>query len=56
MDTNERGIVSRLSNFAAQPFSSQMDIWGWFLFLGLLTVFAFAWTRILNIIVTHVRA
>ncbi len=54
-NNNERGFVSRLSNFAAQPFSSQMDLWGWALFMGLVIVLAFAWTRVLNIIVEHVK-
>lgn len=58
MDTtnDKRGFVSRLSNFAAQPFSSGMDLQDWVLFTGLLIVLVFAWTRVLNIIVSHVRA
>ncbi len=51
---SERGYVSRLSNWSAQPFNSQMDLWGWVLFTGLIIIVAFAWTRILNIIVEHV--
>lgn len=58
MDTtnDQRGFVSRLSNFSAQPFSSQMDLWDWVLFTGLVIVMVFAWTRVLNVIVSHVRA
>jgi hypothetical protein len=49
-----RGFVSRLSSFTGQPFSSQMDLTGWVLFLGLIIVVAFLWTRVLKIIVEHV--
>lgn len=50
-----RGFVSRLSSFTGQPFSTQMDLTGWFLFVGLLFVAAFIWTRVLNVITEHVR-
>lgn len=48
---NGTGTVSRLSGWAAQPFSSQMNLWGWFLFTGLIIVIAILWTRVLRHII-----
>lgn len=45
------GVVSSLKHWASQPFSTQMDLWGWILFTGLILVVAGLWTRILNHVV-----
>ena len=42
------GYVSRIKQWAAMPFSSQMSVTGWFLFLGLIIVIAYLWTRVLR--------
>jgi hypothetical protein len=38
------------ANFWKQPFNSQGSAGNWFLFIGLLLVIIFAWTRILKFI------
>lgn len=41
-------ILVNLKNWAAQPFSSQMDLTGWFLWTGLVLVLIVAWTMIIH--------
>jgi hypothetical protein len=45
---NGNGYVSRLGNWAHQPFTSQMNLGGWFLFTGLILILAWFWTRVLR--------
>jgi len=45
------GVFSRIAAWAQQPFKSEMDLGGWVLFVGLIIILAFAWTRVLNHIV-----
>jgi hypothetical protein len=40
-------LVSGFKSWAAQPFKSQMDLFGWTLFVGLLIIIVILWTRIL---------
>lgn len=47
------GVISSLKHWASQPFSSQMDLWGWLLFTGLLLIAAAIWSKILGHIVTE---
>jgi hypothetical protein len=48
---NGNGIISRLGNWAAVPFSQNMSLGGWFLLTGLVIISAFFWTRVLRHIV-----
>lgn len=45
------GFITAMKNWAKQPFSSQMDLWGWILFVGLLLVIAAMWGKVLNHVV-----
>jgi len=44
-------MLQRVQNWLAKPFSSEMDAWGWALFVLFLIVIAFLWTRVLKTIV-----
>ena len=33
-----------------EPFDSEGDVWTWFLFIGMLIVIIFAWSRVLRLI------
>ena len=48
---NGNGVISRLGNWAGQPFSQSMGIGGWVLFTGIVIIAAFFWTRVLRHIV-----
>jgi hypothetical protein len=43
---------SAFKDWLAQPFSADMDVWHWFLFLGLIFAIAFAWGLVLREIAT----
>lgn len=43
-------MLDRVKNWLAQPFTTQMDAWGWSLFVLFIMVIAFLWTRVLKII------
>lgn len=45
---NGNGVVSRIGNWAAQPFSTSMNLGGWILFTGLIIIIAYLWTRVLH--------
>lgn len=47
-DAQNRGLVSRLGAFVAHPFSQQMDLISWMLFVSLVVIVAFGWTRVLK--------
>lgn len=38
------------ANFWRQPFNSQGSGWNWILFIGLILVAIFAWTRVLRFV------
>jgi hypothetical protein len=42
------GLISRLTAWAAQPFSEQMDIWNWVLLTMLVVTVSFAWSRVMR--------
>jgi hypothetical protein len=42
------GTLSGVSNWAAQPFKSNMTALSWVLFLGLVICASWAWTRLLG--------
>lgn len=42
---NGNGYVSRISNWAHQPFTSKMSIWGWILFTILIASVAVLWVK-----------
>lgn len=42
------GVFERFKSFYKQPYQSQMNVGGWFLFIGLLLVLSLAWKMILR--------
>lgn len=42
------GVISRIKSFIAQPFTQQMDLTNWILFLIVIITIAFLWTRVLQ--------
>lgn len=48
---NGNGVISRIGNWAAQPFATDMGLGSWFLFVGLVLIIAYFWTRVLRHIV-----
>ena len=47
----EDGFVSRVKGWIAHPFTSDMSILNWALFVGLVLIAAFFWTRVMSHIV-----
>ena len=45
---NDKGYISRMTNWAQHPFSTQMDLWGWVLFTVLIITIAYLWSRVLR--------
>lgn len=45
------GVISSLTAWAKQPFTTQMDVTGWALFTGLILVLIGLWSRVLKHIV-----
>ena len=43
-------IANRVKSWATKPYDDNMTVTGWFLFVGLLAVLTFLWTRILRAI------
>ncbi len=41
-------VASGLGNWAKQPFSSDMDVTGWALFVGLVVCLAISWNFVLH--------
>lgn len=39
----DKGFVSSLQDYAAHPFSEDMSLFKWFLFTGLIIIFAVLW-------------
>jgi len=48
---DQGGLITRVGNWAAQPFKEDMDVWNWVLFLAFAITVVFLWTRILRQIV-----
>jgi hypothetical protein len=46
--TEKDGITGRISSFLAQPFKANGTVLDWFLFLGVVIVAAFLWSRIIS--------
>ncbi len=42
------GLMSRIGAWSMQPFSSNMDLVNWVLFVGLLMVAAWFWSQLVN--------
>jgi uncharacterized membrane protein len=49
-------LWSDYKSFYSKPFSSDMDVTGWFLFIGLMIVLLFAWGIILGEFARLVRS
>lgn len=49
-DTQNGGVISRFSAWLRRPFSGDMDAVHWFLFLGLILIAVFLWSRIMHYI------
>ena len=41
-------IKSKIEGFFEKPYSDDMDVTGWILFLGLVALISLAWTRVLK--------
>lgn len=44
------GVYSAISKWLAKPFDSNGNALNWFLFVGLLLVIIFAWSRVIGLI------
>jgi len=44
----EMDFLERIQNLYTRPFREEMDLLQWFLFIGLIMVAAFLWSRVLN--------
>jgi hypothetical protein len=42
------GIITHITSWLKQPFNAQGDVLSWTLFLGLVLVVTFFWTRVLQ--------
>ena len=42
------GVLSSFVDWAKQPYSENMDVLGWFLFIGLLLLIMVAWRAVIN--------
>lgn len=51
MGTAQNGAITRIKGWLAHPFQSDMTAMDWVLWLGLVIVAVFLWTRILNKII-----
>lgn len=45
---NGNGFLTRLQQWAAKPFSEEMDAWNWVLFTAFVVTVAVLWTRVLR--------
>lgn len=41
-------VFSNIHDWAKQPFQNNMDVWHWFLFVGLIGALAFSWHLVLR--------
>lgn len=44
------GLITRLNNFLAQPFTSMASNTDWILFVGAIVIIAYLWSRIIRTI------
>lgn len=44
------GVYSAITKWLKEPFNSEGSALNWFLFVGLLLVIIFAWSRVINLI------
>lgn len=42
------GLLSRVGNFLAQPFTSAANNTDWVLFVGLILIVAYLWSRVIH--------
>lgn len=49
----ENSIGDRVKQWVKKPYSDEMSVTGWFMFLGLLAVLTYLWTRILRAIAVN---
>lgn len=47
-DTQNVGLISRVNNWMAHPFNAQGTVLDWFLFLGVICIAAFLWSRVIR--------
>ena len=47
------GILTRLTNWAAHPFKTDMSVMGWVMFSGLIICAAILWSRVVSLIETE---
>lgn len=47
-DTKSGGTIERFAAWMRRPFSGDMDAVHWFLFLGLILIAVFLWSRIMH--------
>lgn len=48
MDTDTKGLISRLTNFIQAPFTEDMGAGSWVLFVIFVISIAFLWSRVLE--------
>lgn len=44
---NKEGVTGRINAFIAEPFNAQGSVLDWFLFLGVVLIAAWFWSRII---------
>jgi hypothetical protein len=50
---NQNGIGASLDGWLTKPFSSDMSVTQWCLFIGLIMVASFAWSRMIRLILDN---
>lgn len=48
MNSEETGAMSKFTGYLAHPFKTDMSALNWFLFVGLILVFVFLWSRVIG--------
>lgn len=54
-DNSNPGLMTRIGGWLKLPFATNMDAEHWFLFLGLILVLLFLWSRIMHYIEEGVK-
>lgn len=44
----QSGVITNISNWAAQPFSEDMDVGSWALFVGLIACLSILWALVIH--------
>ncbi len=47
----QNGVLSNMLGWAGMPFSEDMDLFHWALFVGLILILAFLWSGLINRVV-----